>query len=32
VLPIQDGGVTLSEDVPIEIVREALSEVIDTRG
>jgi shikimate kinase/3-dehydroquinate synthase len=29
ILPLQDGGVTLSEDVPIEIVREALSEVID---
>ena len=29
VLPIQDGGVTLSEDVPVEIVQEALLEVIE---
>jgi shikimate kinase/3-dehydroquinate synthase len=29
VLPIQDGGVTMSEDVPVEIVQNALAEVIE---
>jgi 3-dehydroquinate synthase len=29
VLPMQDGGVTMNEEVPIEVVRQALMEVIE---